>query len=105
VFELIAELGDPSGQRVLEIGCGTGRLAEALAERMRARVVALDASAAMVERARARGVNARQGRAEQLPFKAGWFDTVVMRMVLHLLDRPRSLAEARRVLRPDEDAS
>ena len=54
----------------------------------------------MVARAKALGVNARVARAEALPFKAGWFDAVVMRMALHLLDRPRALAEAERVLGP-----
>ena len=86
---------------MLEIGCGTGRLASALAERARARVWALDASQAMVALARERGVNARVGRAEQLPFKPAAFDAVVMRMVLHLLDRPRALQQVARVLAPD----
>ncbi len=100
VYDRIVALGEPQGRRVLEIGCGTGRLAEALAERERARVFAVDASSAMVERARARGVNARVARAEALPFKPGWFDVAVMRMVLHLVDRPRALAQAARVLAP-----
>ncbi len=56
------------------------------------------------ERAKALGVNARVGRAESLPFKPGWFEAVVMRMSLHLLDRPRALSEARRVLRPGRSA-
>src|SRR5262249_15551614 len=46
------------------------------------------------------GVNARVARAEALPFKRGWFDAVVMRMVAHLVDRPRAFAEAARVLKP-----
>ncbi len=89
------------GKRVLEVGCGTGRLSEALEQRELARVWAVDASAAMVERAKALGVNARVARAEALPFKAGWFDAVVIRMVLHLLDRPRALEQAARVLSTD----
>ena len=101
VYERVVELGRLRGRRVLEVGCGTGRLAEALAAREGSRVFAVDASAAMVEQARARGVNARHARAESLPFKPGWFDTVVMRMVVHLLDRPRALAEAVRVLAAD----
>jgi SAM-dependent methyltransferase len=101
VYARIVALAHPQGMRVLDIGSGTGRLAEALAEREHARVFAIDASPAMVEQARARGVNARVGRAEALPFKAGWFDVVVMRMALHLLDRPRALAQAARVLAPE----
>ena len=101
VFERVCELGRLRGRRVLEVGCGTGRLSEALREREGCRVFAVDASAAMIEHARERGVNARRARAEALPFKPGWFDTVVMRMVVHLLDRPRALAEAARVLAAD----
>ena len=100
LYERIAAAGELRGRRALEVGCGTGRLSAALAERALARVWAVDASAAMVERARALGVNARVARAEALPFKAGAFGAVVMRMVVHLLERPRALAEAARVLRP-----
>jgi SAM-dependent methyltransferase len=101
VFEVLVRLGGLRGRRVLEVGCGTGRLAQALEERELARVWAVDTSGAMVERARQLGVNARVARAEALPFKAGWFDAVVMRMVLHLVDRPGALAQAARVLGPE----
>jgi SAM-dependent methyltransferase len=88
---------------VLEVGCGPGRLAAALAERALARVWAVDASAAMIEEARARvpsGVGLKVGTAEALPFRDGWFDRAVMRMAVHLLDRPRAFAELHRVLAP-----
>jgi SAM-dependent methyltransferase len=85
---------------VLEVGCGTGRLAHTLEERAHARVWAVDASPEMVARAKQLGVNARVARAEALPFKRGWFDAAVLRMVLHLVDRPRALAEAARILAP-----
>jgi ubiquinone/menaquinone biosynthesis C-methylase UbiE len=100
LFEALVRLGDLRGRRVLEVGCGTGRLAEALEERAAARVWAVDASAEMVAQAKARGVNARVARGEALPFKRGWFEAVVMRMSAHLLDRPRAFAEAARVLAP-----
>jgi ubiquinone/menaquinone biosynthesis C-methylase UbiE len=101
VYEGLVRLGQLRGRRVLEVGCGTGRLAEALEQRDLARVWAVDASEAMVARAKELGVNARVARAEALPFKAGWFDAVVMRMVLHLVDRPRAFEQAARVLGPD----
>ena len=100
LFELIAELGGLRGARVLELGCGTGRLAHAMEERAHARVWAVDASAEMVERAKSLGVNARVARAEALPFKRGWFDAAVARMAVHLFDRPRAFAEALRILAP-----
>jgi SAM-dependent methyltransferase len=86
---------------VLEVGCGTGRLAEALAERAVAKIWAVDASAEMAAQARRRGVTVRVAPAERLPFRDGWFDRAVLRMVVHLLDRPAAFAELRRVLRPD----
>jgi len=100
VFDALVRLGGLRGSRVLEVGCGTGRLAEALESRELARVWAVDASEVMVAHAKANGVNARVARAEALPFKAGWFDGVVMRMSLHLVDRPRALGQAHRILRP-----
>jgi ubiquinone/menaquinone biosynthesis C-methylase UbiE len=100
-YDAIVAAGELTAKRVLEVGCGTGRLAEALEQRALARVWAVDASGEMVARAKALGVNARVARAEALPFKRGWFDAVVMRMVVHLVDRRGALAEAARVLPPD----
>ena len=99
-FAEIARIGDFRGRRVLEVGCGTGRFARALEERELARAWAVDPSPAMVERARALGVNARVARGEALPFKRGWFERAVMRMVAHLVDRSRVFAELARVLAP-----
>jgi ubiquinone/menaquinone biosynthesis C-methylase UbiE len=87
---------------VLEVGCGTGRLAAALAERG-ARVWAVDPSADMLAQARAaagKRVGFKQGRAEVLPFKDGWFERAVLRLVVHLVDRERALPELARVVAP-----
>jgi SAM-dependent methyltransferase len=95
-----AEVG-LENHRVLDVGCGTGRLEVALAER--ARVWGIDAEPKMLEVARenAPGATFKPGRGEELPFKDGWFERVVMWLSSHLLDRPRAFAEARRVLAPE----
>ena len=76
-------------------------LAAALAEREAARVWAIDAEPAMLDVARARvpaGVGLKTGTAEELPFRDGWFERVVLRLVVHLVDRARALPELARVL-------
>jgi ubiquinone/menaquinone biosynthesis C-methylase UbiE len=96
---LLIEEADLRAQRVLEVGCGTGRLVAELAET--SRVWGVDPSPEMLDVARARvpaGVGLKQGRAEDLPFKDGWFDRVVFQLVIHLVDRPRAFAETHRVL-------
>ena len=101
LFELLVREGDLRGRRVLEVGCGTGRLAAALADRAYARVWAVDPSPEMLAVARDRvpkGVALKHARAEALPFKDGWFERAVAVLVVHVLDRPRAFAEARRVL-------
>ena len=85
---------------MLDVGCGTGRWAAALAERG-SRVWAVDPSAEMVGEARRKGVNAKVASAEQLPFKDGWFERALLVLVVHVLDRPRAYAELRRVLASD----
>jgi ubiquinone/menaquinone biosynthesis C-methylase UbiE len=98
----LVRLGRLDRGRVLDVGCGTGRPAEELAKRG-ARVWGVDASEAMLARARERhlpGGGVKRARAERLPFKPGWFDGVVMRQVVHHVDRPAAFAEAFRVLRP-----
>ena len=100
-FDEIVRLGDLRGRRVIDVGCGTGRLAQALGERASARVWGVDVSEEMAVRARELGVNVRVARAEALPFKPGWFERGVLRMVAHLLDRPRAFGELARVIRSD----
>ncbi|GAA3681708.1 class I SAM-dependent methyltransferase [Nocardioides ginsengisoli] len=96
--------GDVSGRRVLDAGCGSGPLMAALRDRGAA-VTGVDASAAMVELARARlGPDADlrvADLADPLPFADADFDDVVASLVLHYLqDWAGPLAELRRVLRP-----
>jgi SAM-dependent methyltransferase len=86
---------------ILEVGCGEGELAERMTAELAAEVVAIDQSERMVELARARGVDARIGDVQQLPFGNGAFDVVVAAwMLYHVPDRDRALAELARVLRP-----
>jgi SAM-dependent methyltransferase len=100
-FDALVRLGDLRGQRVLDVGCGTGALAAALAERAGARVWGVEPSGEMLEVARARvprGVGLKQGGAENLPFRDAWFDRVLFSLSIHLVDRPIALAEVGRVL-------
>ncbi|HVN61982.1 MAG TPA: class I SAM-dependent methyltransferase, partial [Gaiellaceae bacterium] len=93
LFALLVAEGDLRGRRVLDVGCGTGRLAGALAERESCKVWGVDPSAEMLEVARSRvpaGVGLKQGAAEELPFKDGWFERSVTQLSLHLWDRPRA---------------
>jgi SAM-dependent methyltransferase len=88
-------------ERVLEVGCGWGELAEWIARETGAEVVATDLSARMVELARERGLDARVADVQELPFADGQFDLVVAAwMLYHVPDLDRGIAEIVRVLRP-----
>lgn len=89
--------------RVLDLGCGTGKLTAHVLESLPcARVTAVDLSPAMVDTARERlGGRARIfcADAERLPFAEGSFDAVLMNDVLHHLPgAERATFEAWRVL-------
>jgi ubiquinone/menaquinone biosynthesis C-methylase UbiE len=94
--------GDLAGRRVLDVGCGTGGVALALAE-LGSRVWGVDPAEEMLRVARTRvgrAVGLKPGKAEALPFKDGWFERTVLRLVVHLFDRERALPELARVLAP-----
>ena len=96
-FRAVAE-ADP--RRVLEVGCGPGEASERIARELGVEVVALDTSERMVELARARGVEARVGDVQALPFEDGSFDCALAAWVLfHAADLDRAVAELARVLR------
>ena len=95
---VIAELHP---ERVLEVGGGQGELAEWIQVELGADVEHLDLSPRMAELARARGISARQGDVQDLPFPDAAFDTVVAAwMLFHVPDLDRGLSEISRVLVP-----
>ncbi|MGI8605612.1 MAG: class I SAM-dependent methyltransferase [Gaiellaceae bacterium] len=99
---MVAAAEGVAGKRALDVGSGTGRLAEALAARG-ARVWGVDPSEEMLAVAReaaGKAVGFKRGEAERLPFKSAWFDLVFLRLVVHLVDRRKVLPELRRVLAP-----
>lgn len=97
-----ANLGD-----LLDIGTGTGRIAELLSDGA-SKVTALDKSLEMLKLARAKLQHLPAGKAElvpgdftDLPFAEAQFDTVVLHQVLHFAQEPELvLQEAARVTRP-----
>lgn len=87
----------------MDVGCGTGSLAVTLAREYACKVWGVDASPEMLDVARAKapaGAGFKLGRAEELPFKDGWFERGVATLSVHLWDRARAFAELHRVLAP-----
>ena len=90
--------------RILDVGCGTGRLTTRLARELPAsRVVGCDFSRGMLRHAYANGSALAwvQGDAQRLPFADGSFDAVVSTEAFHWFPDPGSaLAAFHRVLAP-----
>ena len=95
----------PREWKVGDLGCGTGRMGEALAPFV-SKLVAVDDSPAMLEAAKERlarfdHVEVRRGRLEALPVEDGSLDVALVALVLHHLPEPgRAVAEAARALQP-----
>jgi SAM-dependent methyltransferase len=98
MLELL-KVGSP--KRILEVGPGKGEFAERLALELGADVVAVDQSERMVELTRERGIDARIGDVQDLPFPDESFDAAIAAwMLYHVPDVGRGLSELARVLRP-----
>jgi SAM-dependent methyltransferase len=104
--EFVRWLAVPPGSRWLDVGCGTGALAQTVLEHAApSEVVGTDPSAAYIALARARmddpRVNLEIGDAQALQAAAATFDAVVSGLVLNFVPRPElAVAEMARVARP-----
>ena len=94
------------GDRVLDVGCGTGSLIEAIVRSTTStRIVGIDPVEAFVEHSRARfpdpGIQIDQGSAFELPYPDGSFDRTLSLLVLMLIAQPdKAAGEMRRVTKP-----
>lgn len=110
LLPLIAQAGLRAGHAVLDIGCGTGTLAIMIREAYpEVAVTAMDPDPRALARAERKAARARvslrfdRGFADAMEYADGTFDRVFSSMMFHHLpkdDKPRSLAEVRRVLKP-----
>jgi SAM-dependent methyltransferase len=98
--------GLKDGDRVLDVGAGTGALAEAiLQEASGSRVVGIDPSPAYVAHARARAggghATFEEGDVQRLRFPVGSFDAALALLVVNFIpDRAAAVREMARVTRP-----
>jgi SAM-dependent methyltransferase len=101
---LIKVVGIEPGSRLLDVGCGPGGLATALADAVGAEnVTAVDPSEPFAETCRARlpGADVRVAAAEELPFEDGSFDGAFAQLVVNFMsDAERGVGEMKRVVRP-----
>lgn len=103
-FEFLTQYVGP-GDKVLDLGCGNGRLLELLQEK-KINYIGLDNSSALIALAQKKypGADFRTGDALSLPFTDNYFDKIYSIAVLHHIPsqelRIKFLAEAKRVLKP-----
>ncbi|HEY8599027.1 MAG TPA: methyltransferase domain-containing protein [Thermomicrobiales bacterium] len=105
--DLVALAAVRPGERVLDLACGTGVVARAVAAQPNGAgpIVGLDTSPSMLATARAVAAELpiawREGDAVALPFADGAFDVVLCQQGLQFMaDKRAALAEAYRVLAP-----
>jgi len=77
---------DSAPLSILEVGCGEGLRLSWLAKELGANVHGIEPSAKAVAAAQARGVDARRGTADSLPFEEACFDIVLFGFCLYLCD-------------------
>ena len=98
------------GENVVDVGCGAG-IDSLIAAKMvgpEGRVIGVDMTPAMLEKARGASEEAgldnvefREGYAEELPVEDGWADVVISNGVLNLMpDKAAALEEMHRILKP-----
>ena len=108
--QLIAQADIRSGQKVLDLGCGTGTLAIRIKQiQPGAEVIGLDADPDMLKTARYNSTRAEvsvsfdEGMTYQLPYPDASFDRVLSSIMIHHLktpDKHKTASEIHRILKP-----
>lgn len=106
--DLVRQAAPRQGERILDVGCGTGVAARLAAERVgrEGRVVGLDINPGMIAVAKSvtpveHAVEWREASAEDIPYDDGSFDVVLCQLSLQFMpDRSKALREMHRVLAP-----
>lgn len=109
-LEITQELANLCGVEkdtfVLDVASGTGETACYLVEKLEARVLGIDSSDYMIERAREKAkqrnlaIEFIQGDAHQLPIEDSTFDVVISECTMCLLDKEKAIREMIRVVKP-----
>ena len=100
----------PPGENVVEVGCGAGidSLISARMTGATGRVIGVDMSPQMLQKARRAAAEAgqsnvefREGYGEELPVEDGWADVIISNGALNLMpDKSAGLSEMHRALKP-----
>ena len=93
-------------RKILDLGCGTGRFSDALAEHVHATVIGIDPSTKMLSHTPASSADVAVvygcGSAEAIPLASGAIDMIFISMVFHHFTDPELAGqECARVLRPE----
>jgi len=105
--ELADSCGIEKDTYVLDIASGTGETACYLTEKMGARVVGIDGSDLMIERAGRKAkqrnltIEFKKGDAHHLPFGDDTFDVAISECTMCILDKERAIKEMIRVVKPN----
>jgi ubiquinone/menaquinone biosynthesis C-methylase UbiE len=92
--------------RVLELGCGNGRITEYISDITGAHITGLDISDVAIQQAQARTEEKRDrllfcvGHIHDLDFQTDSFDTAILIDVIYFVNRDKTLAQLKEILEP-----
>jgi len=100
IYENIVKHSELENKKILEIGCGTGRISALLSKETNL-LVAIDPDENAIQKAKANipGVDFKVGSGEKLNFSDNFFDGVIFTLSLHHQNSRKALREASRVVK------
>lgn len=100
IFEKILQFSRLDEEKILEVGCGDGRITSLLADKTK-KITAIDPDADSIKKAiqKKTGIDFRVGSGENLEFPDDQFDLIIFTLSLHHQNSRSALKEAHRVLK------